>query len=139
MNSSKTLTFFLMLACFNFYLSIYAQECSKEKFVGTWKSGDVTFTSYKPTLDASSKNNYLTIAFVISQSNDTLSAKMKSPDTNVLWLDATRIQVSGNEIKLYFDQITGVYVGKLNESCNQLDGSLNFLGRMIPISLQKVE
>lgn len=128
-----------MLTCFNFYLSIYAQECPKEKFIGQWKSGDITFTSYKPTLQASSKNNYLTVSFIISQSNDTLYAKMKSPDTNVLWFDATRIIVSGNEIKLYFDQITGVYVGKLNDNCDQLDGSLNFLGRMIPISLQKAE
>jgi len=79
MKSSKIFTLFLMLTCFNFYLSIYAQECPNEKFIGQWKSGDITFTSFKPTLQASSKNNYLTLAFIISQSNDTLYAKRKVP------------------------------------------------------------
>lgn len=120
-------------------VSVYAQEQNFEKFIGYWKSGDVTFQSYIPSLSAANKNQYLRFEFDIAEKDGRLTAKMKSPDSNVLWMDADKTMVSNDTIKLSFKAIKGIFTGVLNDDKNQIVGSLNFLGRMFPIGLAKNE
>ena len=130
----ETLTLLLL-----FSISLIAQSQNLKQFVGEWKSGDVTLDSYKPSLLASDHNSYLRINFVISKNDSSLSARMESPDANVLWMDADQTEVSGDSIKLYFNGIKGIFTGILNSEKNQMIGSLDFLGKRIPLGLKKEE
>lgn len=127
--------FYLLLPAIILPLKISAQD--QQKFVGRWNSGDVTFTSYKPSLNARTKNHYLRIDFVIEENEGKLSGKMKSPDSHVLWMDADKTIVSHDTISLYFDKINAIYSAEISEDGNDLNGVLKLKGRMISIGLKK--
>lgn len=135
----NSLQILIVLALLLSNISIRAQEQNIEKFAGNWERGDVTFSSYKPTLVAADKNDYLRLEFAITVDNGNLKAKMKSPDSNVLWMDADDVVAANDTIKLSFNAIKGIFLGVLNEDKTQIVGSLNFLGKMIPMGLEKVE
>jgi len=77
--------------------------------------------------------------FDIVLDNGNLKAEMKSPDSNIFWMDADEVEVTDDTIKLSFNAIKGIFLGTLNDDKTQIVGSLNFLGRMIPMGLEKVE
>ena len=83
------------------------------------------------------KNAYLRIYFIISENHGNLLAKMESPESNVLWMDANQTVVSGDTISLYFNGIKGIFEGILNKEKDQINGSLRLKGRTISIGLRK--
>lgn len=118
-------------------ITLTAQTQNLEKFVGEWRSGDITFNMATPTFNTDVKNAYLRIYFIISENHGNLLAKMESPESNVLWMDANQTVVSGDTISLYFNGIKGIFEGILNKEKDQINGSLRLKGRTISIGLRK--
>jgi hypothetical protein len=115
-----------------FSFNAEAQQNAEKRFWGNWTTG------LQKDNCLIIEGNMITVSLAIQDLDGGLFIRMGSPDADAFNLFADDAVVDDEKIKITFEKLNAIYKGKINESNNQIKGTISFPGKSFSLSFMRI-